>query len=481
MTQNKVLVIDDDAYVTELLTQILTRARLQVIVARDGEEALARVASGHPDLIILDLMLPDVDGYVLLEKIKETAGWSFIPVMVLTASREAKDRLRGLQLGVIDYVTKPFERKDLLHRITSILEFNRPKEVKGTCSSSTIIQQKILSTLEQGKLHTLRPRLRRESQLGYDYADLDGIAPALEPGWEIPVLEEMVGEHLLERIFVDAIQLCPDCGHHDLNVRQACPFCASVDVEMEPTPPKSAALRPLEKSMSGLYLIERAERKHRPESASHGAALSCNSCHRTSARHHLVCRCMNCANQFEARKAVTKKIYAYKARAVAGAQPFAAPARAGTNDGWDRLPALFREFALPILDAEAFKRQVAAHVESATQRSSQFSLIGLHLRSVLGKTLDDERAGQLLSILKNTLRRFDVIGLRSATEWMILLPETPFTMSKIIAGRLYAASERMACEQPLDLSLASYPEDGVRAEELLEILELGIVTIPKGG
>lgn len=479
MMKNKILVIDDDAYVTQLLTQILARTKYEVSIARTCQEGLAQAKAATPSLIILDLMLPDGNGYVLLEKIKKALSATFLPVMVLTASHEMEDKLRGLRLGVVDYVTKPFERQELLRRVKSIIEYSRAKtESSSRDKLAAISHQKVLALLESGKLQTIKPRLRHDAKLGYEYSDVATVIHPKETGAEVFVLEQMAKQQLLDKVFIDAVQICPACGHHDVNFRTACPSCLSVNVEQESGRPQNGAAPEPGQSLSGLYKIEHddhsASGQHR--ASSNGQAYYCAACQRTNTRPRLICRCMKCGKQFDAGKTVTQKIYFYKLRDGIKKQT----AQTVVQSDWGKLPALFKQFELPVLDAESFRRQVGIHVESAKQRNSKFSLIGLHLRNMFGETMEKERAYELLDALKKTLRRFDVIGVRSRTEWMILLPETPFTMAKILASRLYSACERMAWEQPLDISLSSYPEDGVRAEELLEILELGIVTMPKG-
>jgi DNA-binding response OmpR family regulator len=504
MMKSKILVIDDDAYVTQLLTQILTRAKYEVSTAHTGREALALATAGAPNLIILDLMLPDGDSYELLEKIKKARGTAFPPVLVLTSSHETEDELRGLRLGVVDYVTKPFERQDLLRRVKNLIDYGYAKTgrpapsrlrsasvkfddsgaesllLQTRCeerdSLAAIAHRKVLALLESGELQSLAPRLRHEAKLGYDYPEAASAVQPEEPGAEVLTLEEMAREQLLERTFADAVQICPVCSHHDVNFRTACPSCLSVNVEPESERPQNGAAP--DQSLAGLYKIEyddsSAPARTRP--SSNGRAYFCAACQKTITRPLQICRCMKCGEQFDADKAVARKIYSYKLRRdlAKPAAPISAPS------DWGKLPALFKQFELPALDAESFRRQVGAHVDRAKQRNSNFSLIGLHLNKMLEGHDEKDRACELLDALKKTLRRFDLIGVRSPAEWMILLPETPFTMAKILASRLFAACERLAWEQPLDMSLASYPEDGVRAEELLEILELGIVTMPKG-
>ncbi len=112
----KVLVVDDEADVGDLLTYGLGAAGFDVAVAPSGSSALSTTESWAPDLILLDVMLPDVDGFTLLPKLRALTN---SPILFLTARSRGADRQRGLALGATDYVTKPFDMDDLITRLRS--------------------------------------------------------------------------------------------------------------------------------------------------------------------------------------------------------------------------------------------------------------------------------------------------------------------------------------------------------------------------
>lgn len=113
-----VLVIDDDATLLGLLAQHLSRAAYHVITAVSGMTGLEMLYEHHPDLIILDIMMPKMNGWAVCERIRETSD---IPIIMLTAKGEEQDRLRGFRLGVDDYVVKPFSSAELVARVGAIL------------------------------------------------------------------------------------------------------------------------------------------------------------------------------------------------------------------------------------------------------------------------------------------------------------------------------------------------------------------------
>ena len=115
---HKVLVVDDEEVVRELIELYLTKEGFEVIHARDGREALRLNGEKHPDLVILDLMLPGLDGWEVCRQIRTG---SRVPIIMLTARGEEVDRIVGLELGADDYVVKPFSPRELVARVRAVL------------------------------------------------------------------------------------------------------------------------------------------------------------------------------------------------------------------------------------------------------------------------------------------------------------------------------------------------------------------------
>ena len=118
MAGRRVLVVDDDVKTVELVKLYLNRDGYRVLTAYDGVEALRLAREGHPDLIVLDLMLPGVDG---LEVCRTLRNESDVPIIMLTARTTDEDKLTGLDLGADDYVTKPFSPRELAARVRTVL------------------------------------------------------------------------------------------------------------------------------------------------------------------------------------------------------------------------------------------------------------------------------------------------------------------------------------------------------------------------
>src|SRR5258708_5805611 len=116
-----ILVVEDDLDLVELLSFNLANAGFSVTAATDGSEALKKARGLHPDLILLDLMLPDLDGFAVCEILKRDTSTARIPIMILTAMSSQLARLAGLGAGADDFICKPFSPKNLLGRIENVL------------------------------------------------------------------------------------------------------------------------------------------------------------------------------------------------------------------------------------------------------------------------------------------------------------------------------------------------------------------------
>ena len=123
MANEKILVVDDDANICELLRLYLTKEGYQVTTAGDGEEGLEKFNQIKPDMVLLDVMMPRMDGLEVCRRIRKAGN---TPVMMLTAKGETFDKVLGLELGADDYVTMPFDTKEVVARIKAVLRRTAP-------------------------------------------------------------------------------------------------------------------------------------------------------------------------------------------------------------------------------------------------------------------------------------------------------------------------------------------------------------------
>jgi len=119
--KKKILIVDDEKQLVSLVSLHMKMSGYEVLSAKDGEEALAIAKEEAPDLIILDLMLPKIDGWEVCKRLRTESKIGDIPVIMLTARSEAGDKLRGFKCGADDYVTKPFSPRELVARVKRVL------------------------------------------------------------------------------------------------------------------------------------------------------------------------------------------------------------------------------------------------------------------------------------------------------------------------------------------------------------------------
>lgn len=124
----KALIIEDDANIAELLRLYLEKDGFDVVRAADGDTGVRLALSENPDVILLDIMLPVLDGWQVCRRVRET---SRVPIIMLTAKGETFDKVNGLDMGADDYVVKPFEVKELLARIHAVMRRTEPEEKSG--------------------------------------------------------------------------------------------------------------------------------------------------------------------------------------------------------------------------------------------------------------------------------------------------------------------------------------------------------------
>jgi DNA-binding response OmpR family regulator len=145
--QKTILVIDDEPRVSQFISMNLGLEGFRVVTAADGYEALTRIVKDQPDLVLLDITLPDMDGFQTLKKIRESYT---IPVIFLTVRGEEFDRVHGLDLGADDYMTKPFSPRELVSRIRAVLRRTEARAVSQT--SEIVIDEDLSINFDQRKV-----------------------------------------------------------------------------------------------------------------------------------------------------------------------------------------------------------------------------------------------------------------------------------------------------------------------------------------
>lgn len=207
--KQKILVVDDEPDAVELIAFNLKSAGFEVVTAADGEEALKKARSVLPQLIVLDLMLPEVDGLEVCKILRRDMSTRGIPIIMLTAKAAEIDRVLGLELGADDYLTKPFSPRELILRIKRLLRHGAPVEepsdhiewkelsmdiprhqakVKGKLLDLTATEFKLLLILAQR-----RGRVQSREQLLQDVWEYDSLMDTRTVDTHVRRLREKLG------------------------------------------------------------------------------------------------------------------------------------------------------------------------------------------------------------------------------------------------------------------------------------------------
>jgi PleD family two-component response regulator len=150
----RILVVDDEPHIRQILKFTLEKAGYQVFAAADGEVALQKMAEIKPSLVLLDVMMPKIDGFEVCRKMRKDFMLSHIPVIMLTAKGDLNEKVRGLEGGANDYLIKPYSNEELLLRVRNVLEWNiKQKEANPLTGlpGNTAIERELISRINQKK------------------------------------------------------------------------------------------------------------------------------------------------------------------------------------------------------------------------------------------------------------------------------------------------------------------------------------------
>ncbi|MCR5214749.1 MAG: response regulator transcription factor [Eubacterium sp.] len=135
MLKQKILIVDDDENIAELISLYLEKEQFDTEMAYSGEEALTIIEAYNPDLLLLDIMLPGIDGYEVCQQVRKTRD---IPIIMLSAKGEVFDKVLGLKMGADDYIVKPFDSKELVARVSAVLRRSGSSKSEEPSISTTI-------------------------------------------------------------------------------------------------------------------------------------------------------------------------------------------------------------------------------------------------------------------------------------------------------------------------------------------------------
>lgn len=218
----RILVVDDDPEIVRLLRAYLEQAGFEVLVAYDGESALHLLRRERPDIVLLDLMLPDRDGWELTRIVRADPGLESVPIVLLTARVQDHDKILGLELGADDYVTKPFNPREVLARVRAVLRRSRggPAQsrilrvgcvlidldqhlvrVEDRPVGLTPTEFSLLRALAEHPGHVLTRLELIEKSLGYSYEGLERTMDSHIKNLRRKLVDAGAGSDLIETVF----------------------------------------------------------------------------------------------------------------------------------------------------------------------------------------------------------------------------------------------------------------------------------------
>ena len=139
MGKRKILIVEDDRDIVEMITYNLRADGYEVLSAFTGKDGITLARRERPDLIILDIMLPVMDGFEVCRVLKSTEATACVPIIILSAKSQETDKIVGLELGADDYVTKPFSPRELIARIKAVLRRNQERQPRGEITRGQIV------------------------------------------------------------------------------------------------------------------------------------------------------------------------------------------------------------------------------------------------------------------------------------------------------------------------------------------------------
>lgn len=166
----KILVIDDDVAINELIKINLELQGYDVIQALNGTEGFALAKQEVPDLIVLDVMMPEVDGFTVAQRIRQTSDISETPIIMLTALSELNDKVNGFNLGVDDYLTKPFETEELIVRVRALLK--RTNNIPKTLAVRDLLTYKEITLIPESYSVQINDKVQKLTPIEFDIFNL---------------------------------------------------------------------------------------------------------------------------------------------------------------------------------------------------------------------------------------------------------------------------------------------------------------------
>lgn len=476
MEKKKIFIIDDDLTFLKFLKVLFEKENYYVITDRNSSTVCHKIKENRPDIVILDLLMPDNNGFQIFKQMKKDDYCSKIPVVVLTSHQNFNSKIQLLREGVLDYIYKPFRKEELLLRMKNYIHYCT--DGKNQPFNEELLFNQLKEILTARKKQWIEPQLNKKSLYGYVYQDIHLLSDIPVIGKERDLLEEWAERKLLERKLVDIVELCPVCYHYNTSLNSICPICGSVDIEE----------------------IAIKNRSH--------SSFKCNACGLNIKTPHLRYHCLNCDEKTEKDNIVKQKIYKYQISNANHSERKQQnmpklqekiqksdnkPHSSGSSiiksphvyyGKTDFVHTALQETNVPYVLPESLRDRFVKEIRFADYDNTQITLMSVGVENLYQLTLKLKLEvikkifkGILHTIVKY-LRPQDVLSFNSEQrKFLVMLPNTHLKIAKIIAERIQQKLDRFQATFPLEINLASYPQDGKTADEIFVMLEMGIEKI----
>ena len=472
MENKKIFIIDDDSTFLKLLKVLFEQENYNVIINRNYSDICLKIKESRPDIILLDLLMPDNSGFQIFKQMKKDNYCSTIPVVVLTSHQNFNSKIQLLREGVLDYIYKPFRKEELLLRMRNYI--HHCTNGKSQPFNEDLILNQLKEILSAHKKQWLEPQLDKKSLYGYIYPDIRLVSEVPIYGKERDLLEEWADRNLLERNLVDIVGLCPVCYHYNVSRNYTCPICKSINIE------ESAVV---DQSMN---------------------SYKCNDCGMNIKHPNNHYHCLNCDERIDRDKIVKQKIYKYRVLNVDAldkkdnnkpvvkaivpdnnkhhVSPLVTETRSRVYYGNSNFVyTALKQTNVPYVLPKRFRDRISNEIRFADYDHAEVTVMSVGVENLYQLTMKFKSEsilkifkGILHTIIKH-LRPQDVISFNSQQHiFLVMLPNTHLKLAKIIAERIQQKLDRFRTAFPLDINLASYPQDGITVDEIFTMLEIGI-------
>ncbi|MFZ5516332.1 MAG: response regulator [Candidatus Zhuqueibacterota bacterium] len=487
MKQRRVFIIDDDTATLELLKNVFEGENYFVVIDEGKKDVCGRIKKCEPDIILLDLLMPENNGLEIYKELRQDPACVSIPVVVLTSHQNFNSKIELLREGVLDYIYKPFRKQELLYRVKNYIAYCSPGQ--KTITDDELLFNQLKEILSHRNVVWIEPNVDKTSLNGYVYPDVQIVMNHSAPSRERELLEKWVSDGKMQKHLVDVIELCPVCSHYTVSLRNVCPQCHSVNFS---------------RNNVGKMQPEQSDRTLRE-----APSFECNECRTAFESPSIGCHCLNCNEKFGHEKIIAQRIYKYKIvdnAADAVAEPEKAQDEQVLAQGLSRpkrvdqlpesiglqpeclivdcIPKAFAQAQVDYIGYPQLKEHLSKLIKNAAPDGTNITVMSLGIEKLesyyrrYNAEIMVRLFKNIIAVIRSHVRNFDVLSYSADQKHiLLLLPNTHLTLAKIIADRIQSRLSRIQSTFQLEIQLASYPQDGRNADEILTMMEMGIEKI----